>query len=330
MKKFFWVTLLVGACSANAASVVEPEPESPTTPVDVATELQTACDAGDAAACTQLGIRYERGDVGTAHDHDKATALYARACELGNATGCYTQALILMYDQKDVARAARLLSQTCDAKHGPSCAMLGDLYRDGKVLGFSEKRALGYYQTACDSGYQNGCAEYIELVWTAAEQLTSLEDFSAYLSKNCEAEHAGSCEELGKLYESGVQWNGFALEADPEKSAAAFAKAAYLRRVSGPRGWWDEIKTQPPSDASADVENTQPLRDATKPAYLNVSGVVGTIVLDGVDTNIKSPGRVMIFQLGRHVVSVRQANGVQTRPKVVYVSADKGMDLVFQ
>lgn len=328
MKKFL-VVLGLAACSANSSSQVESGVvEGGPTETHTALELEAACAKDDAASCLAVGIRYERGDEGVAHDHDAALERYRKACRLGNATGCYAEALVLLYDRNDPIRAHLLLEHTCKSGHGPSCVTLGDLHRDGKLLG-REPQALALYQQACDGGYMNGCSAYIELVWTASEPLVGLETFVAYLGKGCEAGHAMSCEELGKVYETGMQWEGYTVAEDPEKAQAAFAKAAFHRRVAGPRGWWDEVKTSPPTEPAADVADTQSPRDLSKPGYLIVSGTPGTLVINGVDTNIAVPGTVLMQSLGRHVVSVRQANGVQTRPKVVFVTADNGLELTF-
>ena len=334
MKRILMLVLMAG-CSAQPQKV-EPSiaeqhdiVEQPPTESEVATQLDQACVAGEAASCLSLGIRYERGDEGVPHDHDKALALYEKACVLDNASGCYAQALMLMYDKNDPIRAHLMLEHTCRSNHGPSCVMLGDLHRDGRLLRKNEEEAAKLYRQACDAGYTNGCNAYIELVWTGTRLLTDLAEFSQYLAKTCESGNAMSCEELGKLYETGAQWKGDTLKPDTEKAQALFAKAVYLRRVAGPRGWWDEVKTQPPTDTSADVSNEQPLKDPSKPGYVVVSGQVGTVVVDGVDTGIKVPGRVVLLSLGRHYVSVRKADGTMTPAKLVFVGADQGIELAF-
>ncbi len=335
MKKWLLVVLL-GGCSAAPQKPVEPSVaeeydivEQGPSESTVATQLDQACVGGEAASCLLLGIRYERGNEGVAHDHEKAQELYSRSCTLGNATGCYQEALMLMYDKNDPIRAHLLLEHTCKGDHGPSCVMLGDLYRDGRLLRKDEAAAVKYYKQACDSNYMNGCSAYIDLVWTASRQVTDLEGFSKYMGKSCERGHAMSCEELGKLYETGTQWLGYELEADQEKAQTLFAKAGYLRRVAGPRGFWDELKTSAPVKPSDDIVDVQPQQDLSKPGLVTVSGPKGTIVIDGVDTGASVPSEVLILSLGRHEVAIRQANGKLTPKKVVFVGADQRIDLTF-
>ncbi len=335
MKKWLLMVLL-GGCSANPAPTVEPSVaekygivEQGPSETDIASHLDQACAGGEAASCLSLGIRYERGDEGVPHDHDKALELYDRACTLGNASGCYQQALMLMYDKNDPIRAHLLLEHTCKNDHGPSCVMLGDLHRDGRLLRKDEGEAVKLYKQACDTGYMNGCSAYIDLVWTASRQVTDLKGFADYMGKSCERGHAMSCEELGKLYETGTQWLGYKLDEDPEKAQALFAKAAYLRRVAGPRGFWDELKTPAPVVASGDINDVQHQQDLSKPGYVSVAGPAGTIVVDGVDTGAAVPGNVLILTLGRHEVSIKQADGKMSAQKVVFVGADQRIDLDF-
>lgn len=334
MKQIIAALFLVGCSTtppAVAPSVAEEYDvvEEGASKREVATQLDQACARGEAASCLALGIRYERGDQGVDHDHDKALALYEQACTLNNASGCYAQALILMYDKNDPIRAHLMLEHTCRSNHGPSCVMLGDLHRDGRLLRKDEREASKLYRQACDSGYEKGCNAYIALVWTGSQRVTNLGDFVSYLSKACDAGNTMSCEELGKLYENGTQWEGDALAADPERAQVLFARAVYLRRVGGPRGWWDEVRTQPLDDPKHDITEEPPLRDPSKPGYVVVSGERGTIIVDGVDSGVQVPGRVVLLSLGRHHVAVRRADGTMTRAKLVFVGADQGIDLQF-
>ena len=48
---------------------------------------QKACDSGDALGCYNLGVSYEDGQ-GVNQDYQKAVQLYQKACDSGIAEGC--------------------------------------------------------------------------------------------------------------------------------------------------------------------------------------------------------------------------------------------------
>ena len=49
---------------------------------------QKACDGGDAGGCYNLGVLYADGQ-GVNQDYQKAAQLYQKTCDSGNAEGCY-------------------------------------------------------------------------------------------------------------------------------------------------------------------------------------------------------------------------------------------------
>src|SRR5262249_22466580 len=72
----------------------------------------TACDGGDATACTELGNLLMLVD-----DPGRAANLYTKACNAGDAKGCmYLGALRVRGNgvPKDEARGATLLAKACD------------------------------------------------------------------------------------------------------------------------------------------------------------------------------------------------------------------------
>lgn len=59
----------------------------PTVLADAAVRFDEGCDAGDAAACSLLGLMRERG-LAMRADLTGARELYQRACRAGNTIGC--------------------------------------------------------------------------------------------------------------------------------------------------------------------------------------------------------------------------------------------------
>src|SRR4051794_37793342 len=64
-----------------------------------------ACKAGSGADCVRAGHLYNYG-VGIPKDVTQATALYEKACALGEASGCLH--LVLLHDTAAGADAARI------------------------------------------------------------------------------------------------------------------------------------------------------------------------------------------------------------------------------
>lgn len=57
--------------------------------------FEKACDSGNAKGCFELGLLYEKGD-GVVQNKYKAVSLYTQACRGGEAYGCSN--ISLMYD----------------------------------------------------------------------------------------------------------------------------------------------------------------------------------------------------------------------------------------
>ena len=74
---------------------------------EAAERFGVGCDAGDAAACSLLGVMRERG-LAMRADIADARALYQRACQAGNAIGCA--------HLQRTSPAGRLLSAAADAR----------------------------------------------------------------------------------------------------------------------------------------------------------------------------------------------------------------------
>jgi TPR repeat protein len=107
--------------------------------------FQIACGRGFAMGCTNLALMYEKGD-GVAQDLAQAVALYQRACTNGLAAGCDA-----------VKLAAQLFRDGCDAGTALRCANLGDLYARGLGVEANKGEAVRLYQGACQKGIARAC-----------------------------------------------------------------------------------------------------------------------------------------------------------------------------
>jgi hypothetical protein len=117
-----------------------------------------ACDGGNARGCYNLGFMYENGE-GVQQDYSKAAELYTKACDDGSVKGCYN--LGAMYAngkgvQQDYSKAAEFYTKACDGDSGV-CFNLGLMYANGIEVRRDKVKATEMYSKACDGGYPLGC-----------------------------------------------------------------------------------------------------------------------------------------------------------------------------
>jgi uncharacterized protein len=123
-----------------------------------------ACTAGDATACNNLGVSYQRG-YGTDADDGKALPIFARACRAGSPDGCNNQAALLeqAWDHGDIEPIRELYERACTHGAGLGCSNLGALYAKGLGVARDRARARGLFERACQAGVGIGCENLVEL-----------------------------------------------------------------------------------------------------------------------------------------------------------------------
>ena len=106
----------------------------------------------------ELGIEaYDKGD------YQKAVQLYQKACDGGEARGCFSLGFLYQNGQgvkQDYQKAAELYQKACDGGHAVGCSILGVLYTGGQGVRQNFSTAKQYYGKACDLGLQSGCDGY--------------------------------------------------------------------------------------------------------------------------------------------------------------------------
>jgi hypothetical protein len=122
---------------------------------------QRGCDRGSAAACFDLGSKYQFGQ-GVAKDEAKAAHLYDGACSAGDDMACVNLGLMTRAGTavaKDSLRAAFLFERACQAGSGAAgaaaargCRLLGEMLDAGEGVAKDAARAKVLYQRACDGG----------------------------------------------------------------------------------------------------------------------------------------------------------------------------------
>jgi hypothetical protein len=154
-----------------------------------------ACDAGNASGCSNLGIMYQKGR-GVAQDFGQALALYQRACDSGTASGCTN--LGLMYANgdgvaQDAGRAVALYQRACDAGSAVGCTYLGFMHKSGRGVAQDDGRAVALFQRACDARASLGCAYLGEMYQRGRGVATDSARADALKKQACQLGRKESC-----------------------------------------------------------------------------------------------------------------------------------------
>lgn len=133
----------------------------------------------------------------------QAIGAFERACRRGEAEGCELQADLYNKGEGvsvDLARAARLYKQACDAANRPnSCFNFGLMAERGRGLAQNEQVGLHYYRLACRAGSLAGChnlaVNYAEKS-KAPDRLVLARNL---LKQGCNRNYLASCTTFGQF-----------------------------------------------------------------------------------------------------------------------------------
>lgn len=181
-----------------------------------------ACEAGNAAACNDLGVIHEAGR-GVPQDHGKAATLFERACEGGVFVACRNLGILHLYGRgvpRDVDRAFALFDTACSGGSALGCNSLGYMYRDGVSVALDDARAVALYQSACDGGSSEGCSS-LGFMYAEGRAVPRDDAEAARLyDKACQGGSAPGCANLGFAYA-----NGRGVPPDDVRAASALRRA---------------------------------------------------------------------------------------------------------
>lgn len=233
------------------------DPEA-TSPGDIAGALERSCqDAGDAKACTHLGLlyhrkstlkdakqralaHYKRGCIGkdpvachalahlynngegTARDTAKAIALFATACEDDLPESC-RNAGVYEHERGNTAHAIPHFEHACALGEPDSCSYLGVLLSLGAGVKRDLDRARKLQESACEQGVARGCFELGMMYWQGAPVARSVDRAAALFSLACKHGEPVSCKNMGNL-----ALQGLGVPADDVAAARYYAKGCRL------------------------------------------------------------------------------------------------------
>lgn len=182
------------------------------------TALRSRCDAGEATACALAGSLHEwlMGDAaivldvptedgmttfetewrglrleGVPPDEAEATALYDRACELGDPRGCFLYALHVPFD--DPQRLPRATT-ACEAGLPHACALALAVSRLQPPEALAA-RANAVLAPACEADDPRACNDLGVLLHARGDATAA----RAALDRACQAQLATACQNLERL-----------------------------------------------------------------------------------------------------------------------------------
>ena len=241
-------TLAAGASvTVSAAVPANPEPVDPPRPDPPETAiaelhiaaLRELAEAGDAAAQTELGERYEEGrDV--VRDYGVAVSWFRRAAEQGYAPG--QTALGFMYsagrgvDQNDEA-AFQWSLRAANQGNVRAQFNLGNLYRDGRGVARDYQAAVTWFRRAADQG-DVGAQHNLGAMYRDGRGVPQDYDVAvAWIRRAAERGNPYAQNSLGAMYRDGQ-----GVRQDHDGAVAWFRRAADQGNAAGQAslGWMYE------------------------------------------------------------------------------------------
>ncbi len=197
----FWIKTLKEDYPVSAADIQ-----------DAVAQLQRRCDDANAEACQLLASFYDHGE-GVAQDKARAFALWQRACDGGDTTGCGNVGYCYRWGCEGVAidprRSVEYFTRACDGGSKETlvsgCEDLGQIY--GKGFGSVAQdfaASARYYELACASGQPISCNN-LGVLYEEGRGVTA--DVARALSLYryaCDSKISTGCYRLGTMYERGL------------------------------------------------------------------------------------------------------------------------------
>lgn len=202
------------------------DPFSPSVATPDAHQDESACEAGDMAACYAMANRYHGGD-GVVRDNLHSVALVRQACEGGYPRACYdlgARHLLGEYVEQDAAEALTFILQACDGDDAVACYFAGTLSRDGVGVPLALDVAGTLFERACTLGYRDACQEGVQPTYVPGEEARVLGANAprelAAQARLCDAGYMSGCARLANAYA-----NGDGVNPNAERAAALHDRA---------------------------------------------------------------------------------------------------------
>jgi TPR repeat protein len=127
---------------------------------NAAARFESACTAGSAEGCYNLGTLIEARRSGVTLDTTRAAALFNMALSVGDARFCDEVGTLFKKGvgvAKDEARAVALYNKACEKGSTDGCYNLGVMFQYGLGIAQDETRAEALFTKACKRGNNGAC-----------------------------------------------------------------------------------------------------------------------------------------------------------------------------
>jgi TPR repeat protein len=191
--------------------------------------FQRACDLGSARGCNDLGVKFLDGE-GVAKDAPRAVSLLQRGCDLKLPMACFNLGYMLasgLGTPRDPSGAMRLYDIACEQKVGLACNALGNLVNEAEAP--DAKRALTYFEKACDLKTMGGCVNAASLYDEGKDVPSDRPKAARYYRLGCDADVGIGCSGLAIMLLRGEG----GLIADPPAAAVLYEKGCRLDAFYG-------------------------------------------------------------------------------------------------
>jgi TPR repeat protein len=182
-------------------------------------------EAGNAAACNQLGLIYLEGKL-TARDPVAAAHYFTRACGLGDVRGCENSVAQLL-ESRDTTDARilplaldHLEQQRARSPGGAAAYLLGYAQELGRGRPPDPRRAADFYREACAAGHVDASKGLVRLVFAGVASASDASAAAAVLERAAAAGDA-----LGSLYLAHLHHAGAGVARDEARARALLARA---------------------------------------------------------------------------------------------------------
>jgi len=157
--------------------------------------LVSACESGAARSCLVVAEASENGG-----DYGQAARYYAKACDLGEASGCLFSGGALLEIDGRAADAARMLEKACDKGQPAGCYGAGLVYAGvyGPDLS-DDERAASLFNRACSGNVAPACGQ-LGMMMVIGDARGGQQQGVKLIARGCDGGDADSCFTLASMF----------------------------------------------------------------------------------------------------------------------------------
>ena len=192
----------LGGCTTDAAHAAAPPGASCAGAGGCVAAAKAACADAQPLACTRRGLQL--WGQGISSSLPFVVALFARACDLGDAEACHYGGRMVLDGKgvpRDVAAGEAMLAKACDADRAQACLILAAHFTSSDA---APKQQRYQWTAICLRGNGDACA-VLGIDFHKGEAGIGHDDARSahYFDLGCRQGQASACSWLGRAYASG-------------------------------------------------------------------------------------------------------------------------------